>query len=258
MDFKKDVLERSFDLPVLVDFWAPWCGPCQYLGPTLEELDKEQDHWQLVKVNVDENPQLSSQYGIKGIPDVKLFSKGQVIGGFTGARQKYEIEKWLQENLPDERLEHLSQLVEKAETSTEGLHALENFVSEHPDLLAAKLALSMLVVWDNPQKAAGLLAGSNVTNPFYDNVSAVNILVELSEAKLKPETKIETLLVEARNSLSEREIGKAVENMIDAVVVDKNYLDDLPRRAAIAVFTILGPSHTITKQYRRRFDMALY
>ncbi|MEQ8810911.1 MAG: thioredoxin, partial [Imperialibacter sp.] len=96
MDFDKEVIAKSKDVPVVVDFWAPWCGPCQFLGPIIEELaDEANGTWALVKVNSDENQHLSAEYGIKGIPAVKMFHKGEVVAEFTGALPKHEIQKWL-------------------------------------------------------------------------------------------------------------------------------------------------------------------
>ena len=88
-DFQKEVLDNSGQ--VLVDFWAPWCGPCQMLGPIIEEVGKElSDKVKVLKLNVDEEPQIASKYGISAIPTVILFDKGQVKQVFVGFRQKQE------------------------------------------------------------------------------------------------------------------------------------------------------------------------
>ena len=99
--FQKEVLEKSRQKPVLVDFWAPWCGPCRVLSPTLEKLARQSGgRWRLVKINADRNPALSARYGVRGIPSVKLFVDGQVRAEFTGAMPEPAVEQWLNAHLP--------------------------------------------------------------------------------------------------------------------------------------------------------------
>ncbi|MGB3544013.1 thioredoxin, partial [Rubrivirga sp.] len=100
-DFSTDVLDASRSRPVVVDFWAPWCGPCRALGPTLEKLDREAgDRWTLAKVNTDEHPELMQRYGVRGIPAVKLFVDGAVVGEFTGALPEAQVRQWLNQHIP--------------------------------------------------------------------------------------------------------------------------------------------------------------
>ncbi len=98
-DFQADVIEESHVRPVLVDFWAPWCGPCRMLGPTLEKLAEGQETFRLVKVNTDINQQVAMEYGIRGIPSVKLFHKGRVVDDFTGALPAFYVKQWLDHHL---------------------------------------------------------------------------------------------------------------------------------------------------------------
>ncbi len=98
--FHKEVLDKSREKPVVVDFWAPWCGPCRILGPTLERMAKtSKGRWRLVKVNSDRNPVLSQEFNIRGIPAVILFKNGEVVDQFVGVRPEHEIRAWLQPHL---------------------------------------------------------------------------------------------------------------------------------------------------------------
>jgi len=101
LSFDVDVLKRSHNLPVVVDFWAPWCGPCRILGPIIEQLAGEAEgRWELVKLDTEEHPKLAARHEIRGIPAVKMFVGGEVIAEFVGALSADEIREWLADNLP--------------------------------------------------------------------------------------------------------------------------------------------------------------
>jgi len=96
--FAEDVLEASKKKPIVVDFWATWCGPCRMLSPVLEELSEEEKKFDFVKVDVDANPKISATYRIKSIPTVMVIRDGKVTGSFAGARPKEAVKQALQDS----------------------------------------------------------------------------------------------------------------------------------------------------------------
>lgn len=101
LDFETIVIAKSHEKPILVDFWAPWCGPCRLLSPVLEQLAiAQQERWELIKVNTEEEQGLSERFEIMTIPTVKLFYQGKVVADMIGAYPQSVVERWLQQFMP--------------------------------------------------------------------------------------------------------------------------------------------------------------
>ncbi len=259
--FEEKVLARSQEVPVVVDFWAPWCGPCKFLGPVIEELANEAaGRWELVKVNTDENPELSQKFRIKGIPAVKMFYQGEVVGEFTGALPKTQIQRWLDENIPDPRQETLAQIKERlqGEAYAQALKDLEAFVEENPDLDEAKICLASEKIYENLVQAASLLEGIKLDGKLIDSIEDTRNLIQFLQTETDSTHNLAKKVQSAQATLKERNFEATLQQLIEVVMVDKSFAEELPRKAIIAIFHRLGDQHELTQKYRKRFDMALY
>lgn len=265
VDFQKEVIEASFDKPVLVDFWAEWCGPCKMLGPVLERLaEKYKDQWKLVKLNTDLQQDIAVEYGIRGIPNCKLFSRGKVINEFTGALPEKAVEDWLRKSVPSK----FADMIEKAELllkegkEEDAKIILEEVLKGDINNSDVKILLAKILVFSSPHEAKRLVESSDLSSENIDLANAIETITELLE-KLKnkssfPESVVKDLYIEAITKLSLKDFDLALEKFIEVIREDKSYDDEGARKACIAVFKYLGEDHEITLKHRRDFGSALY
>ncbi len=264
--FEEDVLQASHQQPVVADFWAPWCGPCRALGPALEKLAREQaDKWTLAKINTDDNPEIAQRYQIRGIPAVKLFVDGEVVAEFTGALPEHQIRTWLDEHLPTEEKKQIEEARElwKKGRRNDARKIFEEIVEAEPEHDEARTFLAGLVVTEDPNRAEELIAEVDVADPtllqIKDSVAVVSRLLELySSPDSIPDGKMQLTYVQAIEALARDDFDAALERFIEVVQADREYDDDGARKACVALFTLLGNDHPVTKKHRRVFDTSLY
>jgi len=264
-DFEADVLDASDDQPVLVDFWAPWCGPCRQLSPVLESLAEATDEWMLAKVNVDDHQEAAQAYGVRGIPAVKLFSEGEVVAEFTGAKPEHAVKKWLDEHLPSEektRIEDARAALDDGDHE-EAEHLLWPVLEENPDHDEAQVLMARALAFKDPTRAETLAEAADVADPDLrqtrESVQTLARLLDLADdPSALPENGAKEAYVDGIEALAEQDFDTALDRFIDVVRTNRDYDDDGARKACVALFTLLGEDHPATQAHRRTFDMALY
>lgn len=260
MDFNKAVIEKSFEKPVVVDFWAPWCGPCRVLGPIIEQLAEEQsDRWTLVKLNTEEEYEVAETYRIRSIPTVKMFHRGEVVAEFSGALPRKMIQDWLDENLPDERKGEFDEFRKalEGEVDERTLERLIDFAEANPDITEAAVTAAQRLVFTEPERAKSLIQNIHMGDKFFDEAEDVRQLADFMTLE-RTDDPAGRALEAASDALKKGDLETAAQKLIEATSIDKTYQNDMPRKTAIAFFRSLGEKHPLTKNYRWKFDMALY
>lgn len=251
-DFQKEVLDRSFEQPVIVDFWAPWCGPCRVLGPVIEQIAKEQEGaWTLVKVNTEEHEVIAARYGIRSIPNVKMFYRGEVIDEFSGALPRQMILEWLKRSLPKPGLLALENWL--AEHEQPEAADLEKLLNEYPDTPEIRLVLSQVLLWENPPKAIDVLDPVKMGTPLYDKANYLRdigsfLLMDTEDAALQQIIAL----------LHTGDLEVALPKMIQVLGQNAKVAEGKLSKAAIGIFNTLGTQHPLSKTYRRQLDMVLW
>jgi putative thioredoxin len=243
-DFDQKVLERSRELPVVVDFWAEWCAPCRALGPALESaVAKREGAVELVKIDVDANPQLAARYRVQGIPAVKAFRDGEVALEFTGALPPAELERFLNTLVPSEA-EQLA--AEGAEAGDE--QALRRALELDPRQPAAAVALARLLLARGDSEEA-----LEVTEPLAATDFAASGLAARAQLELEDDPPSE-----AFTAWDDGDHERALELLQTALAAaDDPERRDRLRRVMVALFTELGPDDPLAREHRRRLAAAL-
>jgi putative thioredoxin len=243
-DFEAKVIERSKQVPVVVDFWAEWCGPCRTLGPAIEDaVRKRNGEIELAKLDTDSNPRIAQQFQIASIPAVKAFKDGKVVAEFIGAVPPAQIEAFLNQIVPSEA----DRLAESGDEDS-----LRKALELDPRHARAAIGLGRLLL-DRGEADEAL----EVLKPFPHDFIADGLAAR-SELSASANGSGADELQAAFSDWDAGEPGEALERLQGVLATEQDAeRKDLLRRVMVAIFTELGADHPLAREHRRRLAAAL-
>ncbi len=268
--FASEVLERSKSVPVVVDFWAPWCGPCRVLGPTIEKVAAEHaGSVVLAKLNTDENPRTATAYRIQGIPAVKAFRNGQVVAEFTGAYPEPQVRAFFAKILPrpeEQVTGQAEELLRKGDVAGAEARFREVLKTQPGNADAAVGLASILIARGETEAAEALL--ERIPTDRRAKVLRHQLFLSSFEAKHRSEDLEGEARANPRDPRARYRWGvmlaargryqEALEELLESVRIDRNFAEGAARKAVLAIFDILGLDSPMTREYQRRLSNLLF
>jgi len=273
-DFEREVIERSREIPVVVDFWAPWCGPCRQLGPLLEKLAGEHGGaFRLAKVNVDEAPAVAQAFAVRSIPTVVGLRDGRAVAEFVGAQPELAVRQFLESLLPTEA-DRLARDGDELRAGGHGSAAEERYrkvLEDSPVHPRALFGLArVLAERGESEEALDLLERVSSASPVAAEADRLAAQLrtrdgasDVDEAALRQRTAddpedLATRLALGRALLARGAYEEGLGELLAVVARDKSFEDEAARKAMLDVFELLGPDHDLTQRFRAELARALF
>jgi len=274
-DFDADVIDASFEKPIVVDFWAPWCGPCRQLGPVLEKLaGQAEGAWTLVKIDIDENPSIAARYGVQSIPAVKAFRDGKVAAQFVGAQPEAVVSRFvtaLKPTVAEQRTAEAGAHVEGDPTAAEALY--REALASSPDFPPALLGLgALLAAAGRDDEALAALDAIGPRRPEFAAAAPIKARLHLAAEGVGGGVALDAahtvLERDPRDPAANLAVGRALAasgdyaaalaHLLVVVERDKTFEHGAARTDMLAIFDLLGVDAPLTMAYRRKLASALY
>jgi putative thioredoxin len=274
-DFEEKVVKASFEKPILVDFWAEWCGPCKVLGPLLEKVVMSYGgKVALAKVDVDANHELASHFGVRSIPTVKIVSEGAIVDEFVGALPETDIRKVIDSIDSGGTADLLAQAENLFEESRykEAGSAFSDLLKQEPGNTDALIGLSRLKIINGDETGAGKYLDSIEENDerFEDAQKLKNALEfftickqhggvkkSLKESEKNP-SELEFLYILGCCYAAESSYREALETFLTIVRKNRLFGEGKARKAMLTVFEVIGGNNALTEEYRKRLSLELF
>lgn len=267
--FDRDVIERSRETAVVVDFWAPWCAPCRALGPVLEGLAEEYGgRFTLVKVNTDEVPDAAAAFQVQGIPAVFAMRHGKVVDSFTGALPEPQIRQWLDHLLLSEELEAAREL--ESEQPAEAEQRYRAILQDFPKAAEAKIGLARTLLSqqkvDEAKQLVEELEARGFLEPEAETIKAALQFQEKSSTDLdalrqavkeRPDD-VAAVLALAEGLAGQQQYQESLDLCLELVRKDRHGAGERARQLMIDIFRVLPEDSELISTYRRKLSMLLY
>ena len=274
-NFQNLVLENSINKPVLVDFWADWCQPCQTIMPMLAKLAEEYDgKFELAKVNADEEQELAAHFGIKSLPTMKLFYQGQIVDERMGAVPESDIRAMIDKHIVSEsdQLVQAAMMAYQQGHTEQALEVLNNALAKDPDNAELKVTIAQMVYGEGDSKSAEALLDSlddegskldaaiklRAEIKLAEQLADLPELGEIEQRLAQNPTDLDALLQKSRHLTAQGDYDNAMECLLTIMRTDRSFEDDAGRTSLLELFDLLGGEHPSVQKYRRKLFTLLH